>query len=157
MGFMDEIRKIPPVTRFLLASTIGITLPLLGGLISSYPIFFSWYRVKNHFEVSMRPSLCIGSPTALIFALADMEGIYILLLRRQALLALELNHVTHCYSAYLHVYSGSGIPLIFDFAMLYRNSNALEEVHYPRRSADYAYHLILSAVSILVSRAIIAV
>jgi len=105
MSFLDEIRKIPPVTRFLLGSTLGITLPVLGGLIPPYPIFFDWYRVRYRFEIWR-------AFTSFFFA-------------------------------------GSGIPLIFDFAMLYRNSNALEEEHYPRRSADYAYHLILSAVSIL--------
>jgi len=106
MSLMDEIRKIPPVTRFLLGSSLGITLPLLGGLISPYPIFFDWRRVRDRFEIWR-------AFTSFFFA-------------------------------------GSGMSLIFDIAMLYRNSTALEEGHYSRRSADYAYHLILSAASIIV-------
>jgi hypothetical protein len=43
-----------------------------------------------------------------------------------------------------------GINLILDVVFLYTNSKTLEEGNYPYRSADYAWHLILSAVSILV-------
>ncbi len=50
-----------------------------------------------------------------------------------------------------YVRSGQGITFIFNVAMLYRNSNALEEGQYGQRSSDYAWHLIISAVSIIVS------
>jgi len=43
----------------------------------------------------------------------------------------------------------SGINYIFDIVMLYRNSDSLESSHYPGRSADYAWQLLLAAVSII--------
>jgi len=48
-----------------------------------------------------------------------------------------------------YVRLGQGITFIFNVAMLYRNSNALEEGQYGQRSSDYAWHLIISAVSII--------
>ncbi|KZT00662.1 DER1-domain-containing protein [Laetiporus sulphureus 93-53] len=44
----------------------------------------------------------------------------------------------------------SGINYIFDFVMLYRNSSQLETAYYARRSADYAWQLLLAGASILV-------
>jgi hypothetical protein len=35
---MDEIRKIPPVTRYLVGGTLAITLPILLQLVAIYPI-----------------------------------------------------------------------------------------------------------------------
>lgn len=35
---MDELRKIPPVTRFLVLGTLAITLPVLGKLLPIYPL-----------------------------------------------------------------------------------------------------------------------
>ena len=35
---MDEIRKIPPVTRYLVGGTLAITLPILLQLVTIYPI-----------------------------------------------------------------------------------------------------------------------
>ena len=44
---MDEIRKIPPVTRTLVGATLGITLPVMLELMSAYPILFVWKFVKT--------------------------------------------------------------------------------------------------------------
>jgi len=41
------------------------------------------------------------------------------------------------------------LSYLFDFVMLYRNSNTLEETHYSRRSADYAWQLLGAASAIL--------
>lgn len=46
-GFMDEIRKIPPVTRTLVAATIAISGPVMLQLISPYKILFVWKYVKQ--------------------------------------------------------------------------------------------------------------
>ncbi|KAF8324284.1 DER1-domain-containing protein [Cantharellus anzutake] len=104
-GFFDEIRKIPPVTRFLLASTLAVSLPLMSGLVSPYPFLFDWNLVRDRLQL--------------------WRG----------------------YTSFF--FAGSGIDFIFNVAMLYRNSNALEEGQYARRSADYAWHLLISAVSII--------
>jgi len=47
-------------------------------------------------------------------------------------------------------YGGSGITFLFDLIMLYRNSDALETIWFHRRSADYAYQLLLACGLILV-------
>jgi len=46
-------------------------------------------------------------------------------------------------------YGGSGFALLFDFIMLYRNSNSLEEDHYNGRSADYGWQLLLCCLTLL--------
>ncbi|KAG8946801.1 hypothetical protein FRC04_011457 [Tulasnella sp. 424] len=46
-GFMDEIRKIPPVTRTLVAATVGISVPVMLQLVSGYRILFVWKLVKG--------------------------------------------------------------------------------------------------------------
>ena len=38
---MDEIRKIPPVTRYMVGGTLAITIPILLQLVSIYPIVSS--------------------------------------------------------------------------------------------------------------------
>jgi len=47
-------------------------------------------------------------------------------------------------------YGGSGISFLFDLIMLYRTSDALENIWFHRRSADYAWQLLLSSGLILV-------
>ncbi|KAH9849597.1 DER1-domain-containing protein [Lenzites betulinus] len=104
-SFMDEIRKIPPVTRFLCASSLAVTLPVLLQIVPIYKVLFVKEFVTQKFEIwRIFTSFFLGS---------------------------------------------SGINFIFDFAMLYRNSNELESTHFPRRSADYAWQLFLSGLAIL--------
>ena len=56
MSFMDEIRKIPAVTRFLCGSSLGVTLPVLLKVVSPYRIYFVRQLVTQRFEV--RSYLC---------------------------------------------------------------------------------------------------
>ncbi|KAI0674564.1 hypothetical protein C8Q78DRAFT_1067546 [Trametes maxima] len=51
MSFMDEIRKIPPVTRFLCGSTLGVTLPVLLQIVSPNRVIFVKELVTRDFEV----------------------------------------------------------------------------------------------------------
>lgn len=102
---MDEINKIPPVTRFLCGSTLAVTLPTMLQVVSPYKLVFVKDLVIKGFQL-WRPF------TSLFFA-------------------------------------GSGINFIFDFAMLYRNSDSLESAQFAGRSADYAWQLLINAISIL--------
>jgi len=102
---MDEINKIPIVTRSLLIAALGITFPLIAGILPPGKVFLSWQSVIHNYQIWLPVTSFL--------------------------------------------YAGNGIPLIFDVIMLYRNSNSLEEEYYPRRSAYYAYHILLSGASIL--------
>jgi len=101
---MDEIRKIPPVTRTLAGATLAITLPVLLQLLSPYKILFVWKYVQQ--------GQVWRIPTSFFFG-------------------------------------GSGITFLFDLIMLYRNSDALETIWFGRRSADYAYQLLIASCLIL--------
>lgn len=50
-GILAEIRKIPQVTRFLCASSLGITVPVLMGMISPYKLVYIRTLVFRRFEV----------------------------------------------------------------------------------------------------------
>ena len=50
-SFLDDINKIPPVTRFLCASTLGISLPVMLGILSPYQILFMKELVMQRLEV----------------------------------------------------------------------------------------------------------
>lgn len=56
MSFMDEIRKIPPVTRFLCASSLAVTLPVLLQILPIYKVVFVKEFVTQKFEVSLYAS-----------------------------------------------------------------------------------------------------
>ncbi|KAG8998729.1 hypothetical protein FRB94_006707 [Tulasnella sp. JGI-2019a] len=103
-GFMDEIRKIPPVTRTLVASTLAVSGPIMLQLVSPYPFLFVWKFVKQ--------GQLWRIPTSFFFG-------------------------------------GSGVTFLFDLVMLYRNSDALETIWYNKRSADYAWQLLLASGVIL--------
>jgi Derlin-2/3 len=51
--FVAELRKIPPVTRFLTASSLGITLPVLLNIVSPYKVLFVKELVFKKLEVSL--------------------------------------------------------------------------------------------------------
>lgn len=53
MSFMDEIRKIPPVTRFLCGSSLGITLPVILQVVAPYKFVFVRQLVTQKWEVSI--------------------------------------------------------------------------------------------------------
>ncbi|KAL4243789.1 Derlin [Abortiporus biennis] len=105
MSFIDEIRKIPPVTRFLCGSSLAISIPVMLQIVSPYKVVFAKEYVTKKFEV------------------------------------------WRVFTSFF--YGSTGINYLFDFIMLYRNSDQLESLHYARRSADYAWQLILAAGGIL--------
>ncbi|KIK34794.1 hypothetical protein CY34DRAFT_812673 [Suillus luteus UH-Slu-Lm8-n1] len=102
---LTEIRKIPPVTRFLVASSLGITIPAVMQLISPWGLVFISQAIFKKFEL---------------------------------------------WRFYTSFFLGStGLNYIFELAMLYRNSNALESTHYERRSSDYAWQLFLASLALI--------
>lgn len=104
-SILDDISRIPPVTRFLCASTLGISLPVMLKMLSPYSILFMRELVTQRLEL-WRPF------TSMFFA-------------------------------------GTGLNFIFDFIMLYRNSESLESIQFTGLSSDYAWQLMINAVSIL--------
>jgi Derlin-2/3 len=54
---LTEIRKIPPVTRFLVASSLGITIPAVMQLIPAWRLVFISQAIIKKFEV--RPMLVL--------------------------------------------------------------------------------------------------
>lgn len=50
-GFWDEIRKIPPVTRFLCGSSLAVSIPVMMQLMSPYKLVFVPVLVTQKFEV----------------------------------------------------------------------------------------------------------
>lgn len=106
MSFMDEIRKIPPVTRFLCGSSLAVSVPVMLQLVSPYKVIFVKELVTQRLEVwRVFTSFFLG---------------------------------------------GSGLNYLFDFIMLYRNSDQLESsVTYQARSSDYAWQLLVAAAAIL--------
>ena len=51
MSFMDEIRKIPPVTRFLCGSSLAVSVPVMLQMLSPYRVVFVKELVMNRLEV----------------------------------------------------------------------------------------------------------
>jgi len=100
-----ELRKIPPVTRFLCASSLAITIPVLMNILPPYKVVFVKELVIKRLEIwRLWSSFFLGS---------------------------------------------GGINYIFEFVMLYRTSEQLESGQYLRRSADYAYQLLVAGLSII--------
>ena len=61
-GFWNEIRKIPPVTRFLCGSSLAVTLPVMLQLLSPYKVVFVREFVTQQFEVCFRAlRVCLRS------------------------------------------------------------------------------------------------
>lgn len=58
---MDEIRKIPPVTRFLCASSLSVSVSSMMHLVSPYKLVFVKELVTKEWEVSPRLRECSGS------------------------------------------------------------------------------------------------
>lgn len=51
MSFWDEIRKIPPVTRTLCASSLAVSVPVMLQLLSPYKVVFVRELVTMKWEV----------------------------------------------------------------------------------------------------------
>jgi len=105
-GFAAEIRKIPPVTRFLCASSLGVTIPVIMNLLSPYKIVYMYGLVFHKLQIwRLFTSFFLGS---------------------------------------------GGIGYIFEFATLYRTADQIESGPYARASADLAWQLTASAISIII-------
>lgn len=48
---MEEIRKIPPVTRFLVGATAGVTVPCILAITTPYPFALIWPLVIRKFHL----------------------------------------------------------------------------------------------------------
>lgn len=66
---MDELRKLPVVTRSILAGVTIVTLPVLLQLVSIYPVVFVPQRITAKFELwrLVTPFLFGGKGIPLIF------------------------------------------------------------------------------------------
>lgn len=79
---MDELKKLPPVTRTVLAAVFAVTLPVLLQLVSIYPVVFVPQRITTKLELwrLVTPFLYGGKGIPLIFdafllfrGLSDLE------------------------------------------------------------------------------------
>lgn len=59
MSLVDEIKKIPPVTRFLCGSLLGVSLPMMLQIVSPYKLVFVRELVTQKFEVSISGGLVL--------------------------------------------------------------------------------------------------
>ena len=48
-----ELLKIPPVTRFLCASQLVVSLPVMLQILSPYQVVFVWQLVIKRYEVGL--------------------------------------------------------------------------------------------------------
>ncbi|KAK0232038.1 Der1-like family-domain-containing protein [Armillaria nabsnona] len=61
-SILTEIRKIPPVTRFLTTSLLGVTIPYLLGIISPYTLLYHRDSVLQKLQIwRLYTSFFIGS------------------------------------------------------------------------------------------------
>lgn len=102
---MEEIRKIPPVTRTLLGSTLAVTLPVTLAIKPAFTFALYWPLVYRNWQFY------------------------------------------RIYTSFF--FGGSGLSLLFDCFVLYRNSSDLELNHFARRTADYVWCLLVMAAVIL--------
>ncbi|EAU82900.1 hypothetical protein CC1G_05522 [Coprinopsis cinerea okayama7 len=59
-----ELKKIPPVTRFMTVSTVSLTVPVLMQLLSPYRLLFVPQLVLKHFELwRLYTSYFLGTPS----------------------------------------------------------------------------------------------
>jgi len=97
------------IVRFLVLSTLGITVPtIILEVVNPYHFLFTYQLAISRFQIwrVVTSFFLVPSP-------------------------------------------GQKLQIIFDVAMLYRSSNQLEQHKYPRRSADYAWHILIAAASCL--------
>ena len=102
---MDELRKLPPVTR---SALVGITLITGSALLQLLPLY----------PVVFLPSKVVRG---------------------------ELWRLVTPF-----LFAGTGIPMIFDAFLFFRNLHSLEESHFQRRTADLVWALTLVGTTILV-------
>ena len=49
--FVAELRKIPPITRFLCGSSLAVTIPVLMNIVAPYKLLFVRELVMKKFQV----------------------------------------------------------------------------------------------------------
>ncbi|KAJ7434427.1 hypothetical protein B0H11DRAFT_733754 [Mycena galericulata] len=49
--FREEIRKIPPVTRFLLISLLGVSLPVFMNVVPAYKVIYHYELVFKQLQI----------------------------------------------------------------------------------------------------------
>jgi hypothetical protein len=73
--FIAELLKIPPVTRFLCATQLAVTLPVMLQLVSPARVVLIWKLVTKRYEESPRPIDIMGGGTEFRFT-PDMEDLH---------------------------------------------------------------------------------
>ncbi|KAI9602809.1 hypothetical protein H4Q26_002110 [Puccinia striiformis f. sp. tritici PST-130] len=104
---INELKKIPIITRTLLGLSLAVTGPVSLGLLNPYYILFSTRHIFQKFQLWR-----IITP---------------------------------------FFFAGSGLQLLFDLFLLYRNSIALETQSFVGRSADYAWTLFCLMAAIIIT------
>ncbi|KAH7910671.1 Der1-like family-domain-containing protein [Hygrophoropsis aurantiaca] len=100
-----ELRKIPPVTRFLVFSSAGTTLPALLGLVSPWRLFFVRELVFGDMEVwRLFTSFFIGS--------MDINYIFELAMLYRNSNGLELQHYERRSSDYAWQLLLASVPIV---------------------------------------------
>lgn len=176
-SFVAELRKIPPVTRFLCASSLVVTLPVLMKAVSAYHILFVKELVLQKFQVrpcipmaSMVPHLshgqeahCASSHRFGGFGVVSFWEVSspARLEWWKVLITLKMGTQVEALTTYLNLRCCSALRRLLtplaDVCTKYtivnysRTTNELESGPYARRSADLAWQLIAAGLSIIVS------
>jgi hypothetical protein len=79
MDILAELKKIPPVTRFLCASSLAVTGATIASIVSPYSVIFAKELVLKKFEVLIILEFKILSNS---IASLDMEVVHEFLLWR---------------------------------------------------------------------------
>ena len=107
---LAEIRKIPPVTRFVCASIVAVTLPVMTKLISPYKMIFVKEFVTKKWEVRSFRRAISACPERFMFTPVVLEDLHFFLPRRYVSASFEW---FPCSRDRVE----SGINFIFDLAM----------------------------------------
>ena len=158
---LAEIRKIPPVTRFVCASIVAVTLPVMTKTVSPYTMIFVKEFVTRKYQV--RLSTCRFRVPRLICVRTCSSGEFIPLssseVRPYALRTVPILKRLSRIGDELHLRPGDAIvsttlPPTHSFSSFNspyqsRNTSALES-YYDGRSADLAWQLLFASASIIV-------
>ena len=110
-----EIRKIPLVTRFLCASSLIVTLPVLLKLVPLYKTFYIQQAIIRRFEVYMRTLLPLRTEALIYICLCSvMETPDDVLLWRS-----DSGSNQRCFAhSEMSIRPGSGLQYVFALFML---------------------------------------
>lgn len=160
--FIAEIRKIPPVTRFICGSSLGVTGSVLLGAVAPYTVLFVKDFVFKKLQVYLFLIL------AFIWAniISAMEALYGLLFWRWTLLSASLSlklrlgycdlrwrdsiYLWICYAIVCTAMCQFLFPTSLLISNRSRTVNDLETKSYSNRSADFAWQLFWACGGILV-------